>query len=58
MLKSLNNKIEEYKEFREEDIRKWKEEEQIRPLPVEMTTLLEFVKIKLANNNHENVTKR
>ncbi|XVN41711.1 MAG: hypothetical protein RCO49_04290 [Rickettsia endosymbiont of Argas persicus] len=57
LLESLNNKIEGYDKFREEDIKKWKEEGQVRPLPVEMTTLLEFVKIKLANKDHEIVTK-
>jgi len=57
LLESLNSKIEEYEKFREEDIKKWKEEGQIRPLPVEMTTLLEFVKIKLANDDLETVKK-
>jgi len=57
LLESLNNKIKDYSKFREEDIKKWKEEGQIRPLPVEMTTLLEFVKIKLANDDLETVKK-
>ncbi|MGX6960780.1 MAG: hypothetical protein ACIPMY_06215 [Rickettsia endosymbiont of Pentastiridius leporinus] len=57
LLESLNNKIKDYNKFREEDIKKWKEEGQTRPLPVEMTTLLEFIKIKLANKDHETITK-
>lgn len=57
MLESLNSQIKDYSKFREEDIRKWKEEGQVRPLPVEMTTLLEFVKIKLVNDDKESIKK-
>ncbi|WP_342270794.1 DUF7674 family protein [Rickettsia endosymbiont of Orchestes rusci] len=57
LLDSLYRDINDYKEFREENIKKWHEEGLDRPLPVEMVTLLEFVKAKLVNEDHNTIKK-